>query len=105
MTESAPRRRAPAHPALASRILALGASIAAMLGLIGAMASRAPVEEGIAAPTPSVRPRPVRIVVVVRRSTPSPQVRRATSARRAPRIVRRYVRRRGGQARTVSRGS
>lgn len=105
MTEAAPRTprtRASGHPALASRILAVGVSAAATMGLVVAMASRAPVEAGSGTDAATVARRPVKIVVVVRRSTPRPTVRRAERARRAPRIVRRTVRRR---AATSSRGS
>jgi hypothetical protein len=66
MTEQAPERKRKGPPALASRILAIGVSAAATLGLVGAMAAGASDASGSEPPVASVPSRPTKIVVVYR---------------------------------------
>lgn len=63
-TEQAPDRKRKGPPALASRILAIGASAAATLGLVGAMAAGASDTSGSEPPVARVSSRPTKIVVV-----------------------------------------
>jgi hypothetical protein len=101
MTEGSKRR--PSRPALATRIVAAGASVAATIGLVGVMASGASTA---GAEAPAVEPpAPQRVVVVVKKV--APRVTRARSATARPRIVRRYVRTNGAAARpaTTTKGS
>jgi hypothetical protein len=87
MTEKlSPRRKS--RPALASRILVGGASVAATIGLVGAMAAAGgPDAAPASAPTTSPQPS-VRIVVVHKKA---PAIRKASSVKTAPRVIRRYV--------------
>jgi hypothetical protein len=92
MTEPTTGRK-PARPALASRILAVGASAAATIGLVGAMVARAPTPAPKGTAVASTAPAPLHIVVVIKRPrVASPTVvSRSTVSARSPRIVRRYV--------------
>ena len=65
-TEQAPERKRKGPPALASRILAIGVSAAATLGLVGAMAAGASDVSGSEPAVATVPSRPTKIVVVYR---------------------------------------
>jgi hypothetical protein len=81
-TEQAPERRRKGPPALASRILAIGVSAAATLGLVGAMAAGATDAAGSEPPVASVPSRPTKTVVVYRGGSAP-----ASAARAAPAAV------------------
>lgn len=101
MTEE-PRPRKVRPPALASRILAIGASTAAAIGLVGAMAARQPAPPASAEPAGSQSPRPIRVVVRLHHRAASTTVRKPSTVTQAPRIVRRYV---AARKTTSTRGS
>jgi hypothetical protein len=92
MTEPAPVRHKPRRPAFASRILAIGASTAAAIGFVGAMAARQPAPPAAADPAAAASPRPIHVIVVIhRRAAAAITVHRPATVTQAPRIVRHYV--------------